>query len=396
MESKTRLYLIIFLAFYFLAVSMIITGAVIPRWMDDFSVSAGRAGRLFSFYYLPYTIVTFSSGLLSQRWGKKIVLLLGQAFLAGGFFAVSASTSFSLIEWGLFLLGIGGGFCEAPFTALLSQIFPGEEGYALNLSQISFGLGAASAPFLAGFLLEKGFSWRLFYLVPGLVTLLIFVLLSRERFPREKRITEEHYLLGPRGNGFIIASLLAMFLYVGAEIGSSSWITTYLVKGLGSNLSWGGVALAVFWGALTIGRFVFAFLSRSLSYPIILRFSSLLSLGFLLLLNFTHEIQWAVLALGGVGFGYSAIWPLIVAWVAQKMGEKQEGAIGFVVAFGGLGAMFFPWLGGVVGEKWGLSYIFWIVWVLVLFLWLVFHSFYFKEGSEEIGSGGDRCRDEWV
>jgi len=396
MESKTRLYLIIFLAFYFLAVSMIITGAVIPRWMDEFSVSAGRAGRLFAFYYLPYTIVTFSSGLLSQRWGKKVVLLLGQAFLAGGFFSVSASPSFSLIEWGLFLLGIGGGFCEAPFTALLSQVFPGKEGYALNLSQISFGLGAASAPFLAGFLLEKGFSWRLFYLVPGLVTLLIFVLLSREKFPQEKEIKEESRLFGPRGNGFIVVSFLAMFLYVGAEIGSSSWITTYLVKGLGSNLSWGGVALAVFWGALTIGRFIFAFLSRSLSYPIILRFSSLLSLVFLLLLNFTREIHWAILALGGVGFGYSAIWPLIVAWVAQKMGEKQDGAIGFVVAFGGLGALFFPWLGGIIGEKWGLSYIFWVVWALVFFLWLVFHSFYFREGGEKIGSGGDRCRNEWV
>ena len=116
MESKTRLYLIIFLAFYFLAVSMIITGAVIPQWMDEFSVSAGRAGRLFAFYYLPYTIVTFCSGLLSQRWGKKVVLLLGQAFLAGGFFSVSTSPSFSLIEWGLFLMGVGGGFSEAPFT----------------------------------------------------------------------------------------------------------------------------------------------------------------------------------------------------------------------------------------------------------------------------------------
>ena len=156
------------------------------------------------------------------------------------------------------------------------------------------------------------------------------------------------------------------------------------------------MALAVFWGALTIGRFVFAFLSRSLSYPVILRFSSFLSLIFLFFLNFTHEVHWAILALGGVGFGYSAVWPLIVAWVAQKMGEEQEKAIGFVVAFGGLGAIFFPWLGGVIGERWGLSYIFWVVWVLVLFLWLVFHSSYFREGGKEVGAGRDRCGNEWV
>ena len=320
MESKTRLYLIIFLAFYFLAVSMIITGAVIPQWMDEFSVSAGRAGRLFAFYYLPYTIVTFCSGLLSQRWGKKVVLLLGQAFLAGGFFSVSTSPSFSLIEWGLFLMGVGGGFSEAPFTSLLSQIFPGEEGYALNLSQISFGLGAATAPFLAGFLLERGFSWRLFYLFPGMVSLVIFALLSREKLLEEKGMEGggKSPLRRREGNGFIIVSFLAMFLYVGAEIGSSSWITTYLVKGLGGSLSWGGLALAVFWGALTIGRFVFAFLSRSLSYPVILRFSSFLSLIFLFFLNFTHEVHWA-------SSGRSRVWLFCCLAFDSGLGSAKNG-----------------------------------------------------------------------
>ena len=91
------------------------------------------------------------------------------------------------------------------------------------------------------------------------------------------------------GNGFIIVSFSYVSLW-GAEIGSSSWITTYLVKGLGGSLSWEGWP-GSFLGALTIGRFVFAFLP-SLSYPVILRFSSFLSLIFLFFLNFTHEVHW--------------------------------------------------------------------------------------------------------
>jgi fucose permease len=165
-----------------------------------------------------------------------------------------------------------------------------------------FWSGSSQCSISGWILIREGFSGGYFILFQGWLPLLNFCSLSRERFLEKKEHSEEHYLLGPRGNGFIIVSLLAMFLYVGAEIGSSSWITTYLVKGLGAIYP-GRSSSGSFLGCLNHRRFVFAFLSRSLSYLLFCVFSSLLSLGFLLLLNFTHEIHWAVLAFGGVGFG---------------------------------------------------------------------------------------------
>jgi len=176
MDRKTEIkfYFMIGFVLYFLAISMIITGAALPKWMDIFQVTAGRAGRLFFLYYLTYVITTFSSGFLCDHFGKKPIIVLSQLFLGIGFFCISTAHSFLFIELGMLIMGLGGGFCEAPMTGFISQVFNGREGFALNMSQIFFGIGAASGPFLTGYLLGIGFSWRYYISSPGLFLLVYF------------------------------------------------------------------------------------------------------------------------------------------------------------------------------------------------------------------------------
>ncbi|NSW75962.1 MAG: MFS transporter, partial [Candidatus Atribacteria bacterium] len=183
MERKVRqkLYFLVTVAFYFLALSMVLTGAVLPEWLNRFGISPSEGGQLFSLYYFSYVLITFSSGILSDLVGAKWVLVLSQLFLLIGFSTVSLADRFSTIKWGMLLLGFGGGFCEAPLTGLVSRVFTGEEGYALNISQISFGLGAASGPFLMGFFLSQGISWRVLYLVSALVSFLLLLLFAVDR-----------------------------------------------------------------------------------------------------------------------------------------------------------------------------------------------------------------------
>lgn len=386
--TQFRLAIVVGLAFYFLAISMIVAGALLPEWMETFQVPASRAGRLFFMYYLTYVITTILSGFLCDKVGKKPVLVMSQLFLAGGFLLVASARSFSFLEWGMLTMGVGGGFCEAPLTSLLSQIFSGDEGYALNLSQISFGLGATTGPFLSGFLVGHDFSWRVMYLIPGLVSFCLAYLLGKENHFFSTAATDpddgkrSFADLWRKWGRFLILSFLAMIFYVGAEIGSSSWMSTYLVKELGSNIYWGGVAMAAFWGMVTLGRFLFAFLSRRFYYRSLLAFSAGLSLFFLVILLFTTRVEVAILAFGGIGLGYSAIWPLIVAVVARRVGSYQATAIGMVVAAGGMGALVFPYLMGVVGDLWGLSSIFLVVTCLVVAQLLVFIQTSF--GREEI------------
>jgi fucose permease len=312
--------------------------------------------------------------------------VVSQTFLALGFFVVSLADAFPGVEWGVFLAGIGGGFCEAPLTGLVSQIFSGREGYALNLSQISFGLGAATGPYVAGFLLGRAVSWRVLYFVPGLFSVLLVVLLAREEvlFASGRdggaRLGDLRALF--RWKGFLLVSFLAIFLYVGAEIGSSAWLSTYFVRELKKGFYLGGAAMGIFWGTMTLGRLIFGFMARKLDYLFLLRILVLLSFFSLLLLNVTQRVSLVLGALFGIGLGFSAIWPLVVARVAQRISDFQATAIGLTVAFGGMGALFFPWFMGMVAGFVGLRWIFVIALVLVAALFLVTQNRIFREGEK--------------
>ncbi len=387
---KQKLYLITILAFYFLALSMVLTGAVLPEWMNHFGVSPSQGGQLFFLYYLSYVVITFTSGILVDFIGARWVLLLSQAFLMVGFFTVSFAPVFSTIQWGMLILGFGGGFCEAPLTGVVSKIFAGEEGYALNISQISFGLGAASGPFLMGYLLDQGVSWRIMYFVAALVSLGLFFLFFTERSlfqVSSPSRTEKNWKGLFEARGLLLTSFLAIFLYVGAEIGSSAWMSTYLVKELKANIYLGGVAMAIFWGAITLGRLVFAQLNRFVSSSTLLRCAVFMSLAFLVLLNVTRNVRVVLWALGGVGLGYAAIWPFIVANVASKVNHLQATAIGFTVAFGGIGALFFPWFMGIWADFWSLRSIFILILVLVGALFgVVWGENFQEEEGNTVGS----------
>ncbi|HSV31578.1 MAG TPA: MFS transporter [Atribacteraceae bacterium] len=385
-KETVRLYALVTLAFYLLAFSVIVSHAVLPEWITTFEITPGRAGRVFFVYYLTYVINTLLSGVLSDRFGKKPVLVLGQLFLAVGTFLVATAHTFPVIEAGMLVMGLGGGFNEAPLTGLISEKFIGREGTALNLSQISFGVGAASGPLLAGILLDGGFSWRIVFLIPaGVFAFLLTIFLLEKKF-----FTGERKTFTRRGakalvrnqGGFLVISFLAMFLYVGSEIGSSSWMGTYVVRELGGSFYAGGLSIAGFWGMITVGRLLFAFLARYFSYSSLLRVSSVVSLAFLVLVQMSGQVNLAILSFMGLGLGYSAIWPLLVAVVASKVESMKATAISMVVAFGGLGALVFPWLLGILGELLGLRSIFIVVTVLVGGLAVVFWSNVFGEKRE--------------
>jgi hypothetical protein len=85
-----------------------------------------------------------------------------------------------------------------------------------------------------------------------------------------------------------------------------------------------------------------------------------------------------------------------VAWEAQKMGGKTRGSYWFCSSLWRFGSNVFSWLGGELWRKMGRFLYFLIVWVLVLFLWLVFHSFYFKEGVKKLALVGIDVGTKWV
>lgn len=118
--------------------------------------------------FLTMGVAAFGWGTLSDRYGARIVVLIGAALLGLGL--VLASRAQSLLEFQLLygvLVGVAAGALIAPMMATVSGWF--EENRSLALSLVSAGMGVAPmtiSPIAS--LLVTAYDWRLAQLVIGI------------------------------------------------------------------------------------------------------------------------------------------------------------------------------------------------------------------------------------
>jgi MFS family permease len=125
--------------------------------------------------FLAMGVATFAWGALSDRYGARIVVLLGSLLLGLGL--VLASRASSLMEFQLLfglIIGVAAGAFYAPMMAIASAWF--EHNRSLAVALVSAGLGMAPltvAPFARW--LITNYEWRPAMLVIGVVAWILLV-----------------------------------------------------------------------------------------------------------------------------------------------------------------------------------------------------------------------------
>lgn len=116
-----------------------------------------------------------------------------------------------------------------------------------------------------------------------------------------------------------------------------------------------GTWVAVYWGGLMVGRFVFGVVGERLTPSRTLRGSiavSLIGVG---------ALAWdpaglGVLGLPVAGLGFAAVFPTLVSITPARLGrERSTKAMGYQLAAANLGAAMVPWVLGLVAGVRGLE-----------------------------------------
>jgi MFS family permease len=90
-------------------------------------------------------------GRLSDRIGRRPLLLAGCAILAAGSLLVPTSSQYLVITTGTFLVGIGWSCCTVASSALITEVVsPGERGRAIGVSDSISQLASMTMPLAAG------------------------------------------------------------------------------------------------------------------------------------------------------------------------------------------------------------------------------------------------------
>jgi len=242
----------------------------LPGMGDYFGVSAGLTNLTLILFFLFFSLGLLFWGPLSDRYGRRPVLLMGLAL----YIAASAGCALSwdirpLIAFRV-LQAAGGSAASAVAMAMVKDIYEGRKRESvLALVQSMVVVSPAAAPVLGAFMLPYT-SWRGLFVTLALIGVVAMVgaLLLQETIPSRSTGTMAQSVrrLGAVLNNPGFASLLIVFSLVStaslAFVSASSYIYQ---DGFGLSEQWYSFYFALNAVGLIAGPFFYLWLSRHAS-----------------------------------------------------------------------------------------------------------------------------------
>ncbi|OBP16524.1 glucose/galactose MFS transporter [Rheinheimera sp. SA_1] len=357
---------------------------LIPQLKAAFSLNYTQAMLVQFCFFGAYFLVSPLAGKLIERIGYIKGIMVGLATIALGcllFYPAAEISVYALFLFGLFILASGVTILQVsanPYVAILGE----EETAAsrLSLAQAINSLGHTLAPLFGAALIFSATadlsasaevagqtadakSVQLPYLILAGVTLLTaagFYFLKLPLLtppvaaasPTQQLLTAESSIWQQKG---LLLGVLAIFLYVGAEVSIGSFLVNYLalehIGGLSEKQA--STMVAYYWGGAMIGRFIGALLTRYISASYVLLSNALIAILLLFVtMNSTGMVAvWSVIA---IGFFNSIMFPTIFTMAIRGLGPLTSRGSGLLCQ-AIVGGAILPLLQGLVADSVGVQ-----------------------------------------
>ncbi|KUE81271.1 multidrug efflux MFS transporter EmrD [Aeromonas schubertii] len=187
-----------FYALYFITILMVAVGQMtqtlyvpsIGQMARDFMVRPGALQAVMACYLIPYGLSQFVYGPLSDRMGRRPVLVIGMMVFLAGTLVIQWVPTFDALLLGSVIQGLGTGAAGAMSRTVMRDRYSGAELNRAN-SLVSMGVifSPLLAPMIGGWLTEL-VNWRAgywFLFIFGALTTLAIMLWFAETLPAERR-----------------------------------------------------------------------------------------------------------------------------------------------------------------------------------------------------------------
>jgi len=384
----------------------VLNDVLIPHLKSVFTLNYAQAMLVQFIFFGAYFVMSLPAGRVIARLGYRASIVIGLGVTGVGallFIPAAQWVSYPLFLLAFFVLASGITLLQVaanPYVCLLGE--PRLASSRLNLAQALNSLGTTIAPALGGALILSGgvlgatelsrlgpadllaYRSEQAALVTGpyiglAVTLFILaVVVWLFRLPALTEATargdaQRHRFADVLGFRHVRLGVIAIFLYVGAEVAIGSFLINYLsLPGIGA-ISEAQAAgyVSLYWGGAMIGRFVgFALLRwfdpRHLlglfaAIACVLVATTLLSQGSVAL--------WSIVA---VGLFNSIMFPNIFTLGIAKMGPMTDKASSLLI-MAIVGGAIIPLLQGLLADRIGIQHAF--VLPLLCYLFIIHYGF---------------------
>jgi MFS family permease len=342
-----------------------------PFIIPEFKISYAHAGGLASILAITSAFGIWFFGGVSDRIGRKIILIPGTIFFSimSWFSGLTVSFLQMLLVRGL--MGVGqGAVLPTSIATISSESTPTHRGFNFGLHQalgplIALGIGAILVTQLT-----KMMSWRMVFFVvgiPGLVISIILYFCMRE--PNHTLFREEGEILeGPTERpGFfaplkyrnVIVSSVVNFLMMGCLFVFATFSIVYLTKKIHLSISDAGIIISLLGFAGFIGCILLPLLSDRVGRkPIIIPSLFVAGLCFLGFILSGDNFFFLALSVSIAGFAIGGIAPIALSALTTESVPPYLAATasGIPASIGEIfGSALMPFLTGYLCDLYGLK-----------------------------------------
>jgi MFS family permease len=174
-RNGLTILLILDLAYFINAMDRQVFPVILPDVREALGVTSSQVGLLATIFTLGMGLAGIPAGYLTDRWGRKNMILAGLVL-----FSVTTALQSVAVSWFdmaayRVISGIGEGIQNAALFAAAGSYFHRNRGLAIGTLAAAYGVGAFTGPAVGQLLVELTGRWQTPLLVFGLFGVVVFI-----------------------------------------------------------------------------------------------------------------------------------------------------------------------------------------------------------------------------
>ena len=367
-SQPNKLLWILFASYFAFGMILNVVGVVTSVLIRQYHLSLFVGGLLAFAFYISFGVCSIPAGMVADRLGARAVVVCGVFLMGAGCGAIPWANNFAVITLLAFFIGAGIALLQTAGNALIERL-DRPQNYHRNLTLTigCCGIGAFAGPFCLSALQAHGQPWQRLYLGFALLCAVLLTLLLLSSFPQPQTAPAGQIQLQAMvkllRHPVAITYALAIFFYVGAEVGTALWIVKFFEQIHGLRAQAGStvgrlpalpvLTVSLFWGLQGLGRLTSGPAISKFGPRAVLRFYSFAAFCCLLLAIFSST-KITAFGFAACGFFTSVLFTLLFSGAIRAFSQSQ-GALAGLLVTASIGGAIAPPLVGLAADHLGLQ-----------------------------------------
>lgn len=383
--------------YFMLGFITVLNDTLVPFFKAGFTLNYAQSSLVQFYFFLTYGLISIPSGRIVERIGYKKGMVGGFLIAAFGallFYPASIFHTYALFLAALFIVAMGIVFLQVAANPYVTVLGPARTAASrLTLVQGVGSIGTTVSPLFGAYFilsrLEESAASSEAVIVPYLLIaatlLLIAFVVSRLSLPAIKAepvkvdAESDFEVKGVFSFRNLNFGVLAIFMYVGAEVAIGTFLTNYISDTLGIAEHIANNYVALYWGGMLVGRLLGAWVLKSLKPSSVLAVAAGIA-SLLIVISVISSGALAVWSMIAVGLCNSIMFAVIFSLSVGGLGAYTTRASG-MLSTAILGGAIVPYVQGFIRDHSTWAFAFCIPLLCYLYI-----AFYGLNGYKSISS----------